>query len=142
MKLNIELVPSTSWFTNLRSILPTSDWDLLRRAVYKDAGYKCEVCGGKGDKHPVECHERWAYDDVNHVQTLVGLIALCPSCHMVKHFGLAAHRGYDKVALKHLMIVNKWNKEEATSHVNDAFRTWSDRSNHQWKVDCSIVGIP
>ncbi len=43
-KLTIELVPSTSWYKNMRSISPKS-WDLIRSSIYKRAKYRCEVCG-------------------------------------------------------------------------------------------------
>jgi hypothetical protein len=51
--LTIELVPETAWFKNLRSELPKEKWDKLRKDTYKKAGYRCEVCGGKGEKWPV-----------------------------------------------------------------------------------------
>ena len=68
MKLTIELVPKTAWFSNLRSILARAAWDKLRKESYKNAAHKCEICGGYGKKHPVECHEIWEYDDKNHIQ--------------------------------------------------------------------------
>jgi len=72
--LTIELVPKGQWGSNLRSELSTKDWDTLRRESYHLASYKCEVCGGVGPRHPVECHEIWHYDDAYHVQRLDGLI--------------------------------------------------------------------
>ena len=65
-KLTIELVPKTSWFTNLRSLVSKEQWDKIRNKVYWKAGYKCEICGSKGPKWPVECHEIWHYDLVNY----------------------------------------------------------------------------
>ncbi|AKJ73572.1 hypothetical protein SP39_1 [Salmonella phage 39] len=79
------MVPKTAWFTNLRSHLSKSNWDVVRKKCYAKANYKCEICGGKGTKHPVECHEIWDFG--NGKITLKGLIALCPSCHEVKHIG-------------------------------------------------------
>ena len=84
MKLTVELVPRSLWGINLRSELPKSKWDKLRKATYKKANFVCEICGGVGRKWPVECHEIWHYDDENKVQRLDGLIALCPPCHQVK----------------------------------------------------------
>ena len=138
-KLTIELVPQTCHYKNLRSDLPRSQWDLLRRDCYKKANYCCEVCGGKGFQHPVECHEIWDYNDKKHIQKLVGLISLCPACHEVKHIGLAQVRGnYDR-ALKHLMRINKWTEEDAEVYVEVAFETYMQRSLHEWKSDISIV---
>ena len=69
--LTVELVPKTAWYKNLRSELPEGKWDQLRKHSYRLAEYKCEICTGKGDKWPVECHEIWDYDDVNHIQKLI-----------------------------------------------------------------------
>jgi hypothetical protein len=66
------------------------DMDQLHSVVL---GSRCEICGGRGPEHPVECHERWRYNDLIRTQTLVRMIALCPACHQVKHVGLANVRG-------------------------------------------------
>jgi hypothetical protein len=137
--LDIELVPSTVWYTNLRSELTKAQWDHLRKNCYRAAGYVCEVCGGKGPKWPVECHEIWDFDDVAHTQTLTGLIALCPSCHEVKHFGLASKRGRGDDARDHLMKVNRFCQSDANAYIDDAFRLWSERSEHEWTLDISWV---
>lgn len=147
-ELFVELVPSTSWGANLRSILPKADWDKLRKNCYRLAGYRCEICGGKGPKHPVECHEVWEYEEIDYVegaslpeggltyiQTLKGLIALCPACHEVKHFGLASLRGRDKQALDHLMRVNGWGFTKAIEHIDEMQRLWGQRSAFGWELD-------
>lgn len=133
--LTIELVPSTSWFTNVRSHLPDDEWNLVRRAVYRRAGYRCEICGGHGEKHPVECHEVWSYDDQRHVQRLERLSALCPACHRVKHIGLAMVNGQENEAISQLVRVNDWTAEQARLHVKVAFSVWEERSRHDWRVD-------
>jgi hypothetical protein len=136
-KLLVELVPQSTWGWNLRSELRPSEWDRLRKATYARAGNRCEVCGGRGRKHPVECHERWEYDDVNHVQKLVGLEALCPYCHEVRHIGRAMAVGTADRAMIHLDRVNEWTPEQTTAHVTEAFRVWRERSLHQWTLDLS-----
>lgn len=133
--LRVELVPSTSWGANLRSALPTAVWDRLRKHCYRLANYRCEICGGKGPTHPVECHEVWQYDDHKHVQTLERLIALCPACHKVKHFGRTLHTEGAESAFLHLMSVNDWTLEQAQEHVTLAFMKWQLRSEHQWVLD-------
>jgi 5-methylcytosine-specific restriction endonuclease McrA len=135
--LEIELVPRTAWCKNIRSEVSKSEWDRLRKAAYKKANYKCEVCGEKGPKHPVECHEIFHYDDEKQIQTLTGLVALCPNCHACKHIGLAQIRGnYDK-ARKHLAKVNKWSIEQAEKYIQEQFVLWSARSEYQWELDIS-----
>jgi hypothetical protein len=137
MKLTIELVPKTCWFSNVRDHVSHAQWDMLRKQTYKEAGYVCEICGGRGEKHPVECHEVWTYDDINHVQTLTRLIALCPACHEVKHIGLASVRGRGQIALAHMARVNGIGLSEAMNYYVDAFEKWEDRSKHEWSLDLS-----
>ena len=139
MKLTIELVPESCWYSNVRSEITRSAWDVIRAEIYKAADYKCEICGGVGSRHPVECHEIWHYDDKKHVQTLKGFTALCPKCHEVKHIGLAQVRDRYDVALLHFCEVNKVSKTEAERYVHNVFQTWSKRSQHKYTLDISIL---
>lgn len=134
-RLTVELVPSTSWGANLRSELSKKDWDMLRKRQYAEAGHVCEVCGGRGSRHPVECHEIWEYDDESHVQTLKGLIALCPSCHEVKHLGFAFVRGVEKRAIAHLKNVNGWDTRKVNDYIRAAFQQHALRSAYRWTLD-------
>jgi len=36
-KLPLNLIPSTSWWKNVRSKIPKAQWDLIRKKVYKKA---------------------------------------------------------------------------------------------------------
>ena len=139
-KLTIELVPSTTWEDNVRSAISDAEWDTLKKQVYRKAGYCCEICGGKGDRWPVECHEIWEFDEELKLQTLLGFIALCPSCHSVKHIGYASILGKYAQTLNHLMMVNGWSKREAEKYVHTAFKLWDERSKIKWKVDISELG--
>jgi len=139
MKLTIELVPQTSWYSNVRSNVTKKEWDVLRKDSYKKAGYKCEICSGVGPKHPVECHEIWEYDDEALTQTLTGLISLCPSCNQVKHIGFARIKGNYSIALKHLAEVNGITEEEADKYVEECFEVWQERSEKEWELDITIL---
>lgn len=134
-KLTIELVPSTAWGENLRSILTKPMWDRLRKRTYRQANFQCEVCGGKGLKWPVECHEIWHYDDGQHTQTLQGLIALCPPCHQVKHIGFAHIQGKGDEARAHLARVNGWSQSQASLYIGEAFEQWNERSAFEWTLN-------
>jgi len=144
-ELHIELVPRTAWGVNLRSALSKAGWDKLRKATYRKAGYVCEICGGKGPRHPVECHEIWEYEDIKGrrgdqgvpIQRLVGLVALCPACHEVKHFGRATVTGKRDRAFRHLMRVNGWDPGQARRHVREAKDLWDARSYWRWELDLS-----
>jgi 5-methylcytosine-specific restriction endonuclease McrA len=136
-KLTIELVPQTCWFSNIRDHVNKPTWDILRRHTYKQAKYKCEICGGVGSKHPVECHEIWHYDDEKYIQKLIALIALCPNCHQVKHIGLARVRGKEDEAKKHLAKVNNWSNLEVENYLTTVWNQWQKRSQVEWKLDLS-----
>jgi 5-methylcytosine-specific restriction endonuclease McrA len=137
--LTVELVPQTCWYSNVRSELSKDDWDLVRRAVYRQAGRRCEVCGGRGPQHHVECHEVWVYDDQRHIQRLERMIALCPACHEVKHMGHANVTGHGARARRHLAEVNGWSASETERYVERAFAVWQERSQHEWQLDISAL---
>jgi len=137
-RLAIELVPSTAWYANLRKMLEKDVWDRLRRSVYEKAGHRCEICGGVGPKHPVECHEVWSWthrkvtNSSHGGQRLERVMALCPACHEVKHFGLAQVRGRDKQAMRHLTKVNGWNLAQGQHYVRECFEGWEELSSFKW----------
>lgn len=134
-RLTVELVPSAMWGQNLRSLLPVEQWNALRKAAYRRALYRCEICGERGPAHPVECHERWEYHDARRVQRLVGLQALCPGCHAVKHIGRSYVEGDGDAAMARLMRINRWTREEATAYLDLVFDLWSARSEGEWRLD-------
>ena len=134
-KLTIELVPAGQWGDNLRSRIPKSQWDKLRKKQYKKAHHRCEICRGKGPKWPVECHEIWHYDEQKKIQRLDGLIALCPKCHLVKHMGRALSIGQGDIAKKHLMKVNGWSKSDVELYLEVVFEVWYRRNRSTWSLD-------
>lgn len=136
-RLTIELVPRTSWYSNVRSHVSEAEWDRLRKPVYQRAGSRCEICGGRGPAHPVECHEVWEYDDEARIQRLTGLIALCPACHGVKHLGRAHVKGRGDDAIEQLMRVNGWTASRAEDYVDLVLDIWKLRSQVPWRLDLS-----
>jgi len=142
-KLTIELVPQTCWYTNVRSNVSKSEWDTLRNICYDRANHICQVCGSSGKnqgyKHNVECHEIWQYDDVNKIQTLTGLVALCPVCHKCKHAGLAQIKGESNIVINQLTKVNNISEKKAIEYLNKTFKIWKERSQHNWSLDISLI---
>ena len=43
--LHKDLIPSTTWFNNVRSCISSNSWDKLRHKIYERVDYKCECCG-------------------------------------------------------------------------------------------------
>ncbi len=131
--------------TNVRSEVSSGRWDSIRKSIYARAGNLCEICGGRGPRHPVEAHEIFEYDENSDVQTLASIVALCPACHEVKHIGLAEVRGRVVAAKKHLATVNGWSAARANEYVAESFGTWERRSGRNWTLDLSKLseyGVP
>jgi len=135
--LNIELVPQTAWYINLRN-RNKEEWDILRKMVYSlYGGNKCGVCKVSGK---VNCHEIWDYDDNSHIQKLIGFIALCDLCHHVKHIGLAdilSSKGeldFDKV-VNHFIRINNCTKNIFEKYREEAFKKWRERNQYKWELN-------
>ncbi len=139
LKLTIELVPSSSWNQNLRSLLKPIMWEKLRKSIYKKNNYKCAICNSGGRLH---AHEVWEYDDKNHTQKLKSLIAVCSKCHAVKHIGLAgiqASKGklnYENL-VKYFMKVNNCDRITFEKHQKETFKKFEERSRYEWELDLS-----
>jgi hypothetical protein len=140
--LFVDLIPKTSWFTNVRSAVDHTGWDRLRRMVYRRAGYRCEACGAAENRARgvrMEAHERFAYDVRGGIQLLVRLVCLCSQCHTATHMGLAGIRGVQDEAIAHLMNVTGMSPAEASAHIDEAFERWARRSAVPWQVDLSLI---
>jgi len=135
-RLTIELVPETSWYSNLRNRVGRDIWNKIRYQSYRDAGYKCSVCG-RG-KVSLSCHEVWEYDDDKHIQKLKGFVALCELCHRVKHIGLAGIQlskvEYNAV-IRHFRRVNGCSYDDFKLARDMAFEVWEDRSMFDWTIE-------
>ena len=135
LKLQIELVPGSCWWSNVRSNVTKKQWDNIRNPVYAKANLLCEICGERGTKHPVECHEVWIYDDNNLTQTLGHFQSLCPLCHEVKHIGLAGVLGNGERAANRFKRINQLDEALASKIKSAVFRQWNIRSRQQWTLD-------
>lgn len=136
--LIVQLIPKPLWGVAGREAVGRSMWDKARKRCYKEADYVCEVCGGKGPKHPVEAHELYLFED--HKITCVGLIALCPDCHMSVHPGRCNCLGRDVYlrARKHLADVNWLTEQQAQEYYEECFEEWRELSKIQhWETDFS-----
>lgn len=142
-KLLVELVPTTCHYSNVRSMVTPAEWDKIRKLSYAAANNVCEICKSNGKKqgykHAVECHEIWDYNDETHTQTLVGLISLCPLCHLCKHIGRAIAMGNETVAYNHIAHVNKWSQEKIREHILESFKVHKERSKYKWRLDITLL---
>lgn len=86
LKLEIELVPKTCWYSNLRNVFTQQEWKLVRNYIcdFRFTDNKCNICGQRA--YFLEAHEQWEYDMKKHIQRLVRIRPLCTNCHKVKHW--------------------------------------------------------
>ncbi len=143
IKLTIELVPTTCFWSNVRSTVKPKEWDKIRLITYSAANNTCEICNQKGKdqgyRHNVECHEIWEYNDRRKIQKLIGLIALCPICHITKHFGRASAMGNQGLAITKLQEVNNWSHKKVVEYLAESYQIHKERSKHEWLLDLSLL---
>lgn len=143
IKLEVELIPSTNFYNNVRSAVSTEQWDKLRRDCYENANNVCEICGGTGKqqgyRHNVEAHEVWEYDFIHNKQILVRLISLCVRCHMAKHIGRTFAIGKQAEIFKHLQEINNWDHKTLVNYLGDVFTEHKIRSQQMWTLDLTYL---
>lgn len=143
IKLEVEMIPSSNFYNNVRSAVTPYRWDILRKECYERAGNRCEICGetGKeqGYKHDQEAHERWSFDYTTNTQKLEGLISLCVRCHLCKHIGRAFAVGKQAEVFMHLEKVNNWSHKDIVTYLAHVFTEHYSRSSEVWKLDMSIL---
>jgi len=147
-RLQIELVPSTVWFSSIYNLYRESNrldkWQNIKEELLRKEGNHCWVCGIEDRR--LEAHEFWEYDDNKHVQKLVAIHHLCDMCHKIKHVGFWCHTSNGKRKLeqsgltrddliKHFCKVNNCTEKEFVAHEDEAFKIWKERSKHKWKQD-------
>lgn len=150
-RLQVEILPSSLHHKSPRETLGRAWWNGVRRQVYAAAGNRCEICGETGDRHPVEAHEVYSYDELASppVQHVIGLIALCPACHAVKHlyrtYAVSRERGDPSIyedALAHLAQVNKWDGAQVRAHLEETRITYERREAlGPWHQDFRALGV-
>ena len=138
--LSLDLIPSTCWFTNVRSCVSRDDWKRIAMGVKRRANKVCELCGTKADpaqKLYLDAHERFEY--VDGVQILRRLVCACTRCHLSLHYGHARATGQEDDAREWLAHVNQWDKAQVDAAVDAAFAVWAQRSRQEWTLDLSII---
>ena len=129
------MVPEECWYSNLRSVLKPADWDIVRKDAYARAGGRCSICGRPAR---LEAHEKWSYDEERALQKLEDVIALCRSCHEVKHISRTYAMGRGVDAMKHFMRVNKCSQMDFHAALERANEEYLRRNRVEgWVTDIS-----
>ena len=140
-KLDFEFIPEESWKYNLRHLLSSAAWDVVRRDAYKRAGYKCCICG-RGNCR-LEAHEKWSFIAQTRVQKLDNVLALCHDCHAVVHYQRTALcegvEGAEK-AQEHFIKVNGCTQAEFHAALARAAKRHKRlNETEEWKLDLSFL---
>jgi hypothetical protein len=137
-KLDFELVPDSCWYSNLRTLFPKEVWETIKKISKKNACGKCSICGKLTNR--LETHESWEYDEKNHIQKLVGIIAVCKDCHSVIHIGFTQLKGDIERAENHYMKVNECSYSEYRKALGEANEIHKRRNLvPEWELDVSYV---
>ncbi len=138
LKLNFEIIPTGAWGFNLRTQLSKRAWDFIRKDAYSKANGKCQICGTYRKR--LEAHEEWDFNKETKTQRLTGVIALCHSCHQVKHIGRTQAIGEEDKAIAHFKRVNNTDYQgyiKALKEANDKNIELS--SVYEWLLDLSYL---
>ena len=146
LRLEIELVPKSCWYNNLRNVFTKSEWEDVSDSVrdYNITNGKCAICGGKPDisipdNKYLEAHEVWEYiilDDNNGIIKLKDILPLCSYCHKSKHYGLSQLKGWTNIVNQHLKAVNNITDLELYDYLRQVNDIYIYRSSIQnWKLD-------
>lgn len=133
-----DMLPSSTWESNLRHLLSDAEWDRLRKFCYRAAGNTCKACGSRGEPH-VEAHESWSFDENTLIQRLTGLVCLCPTCHKAKHLGYANRLGRLPQVLAKLKWLNEWNDAQLKTELKKVEDRQVQLSMKEWSLDLSFL---
>ena len=137
-KLMPSPVPDSCWYSNLRAHLPAKVWDLIRKDAYAKANGRCMICNRPVKR--LEAHEDWSYDEVNHIQKLERVVAICHSCHSVIHIGRTQLLGAEDKAIAHFCKVNECSYSDyrrALGSANEKHRRLNEVP--EWKLEVSVI---
>lgn len=120
LKLGIEPRPASTWGVTLANLLKRDEWDEIRTQVYREADYKCTICGSSDGQ--LHAHEVWAFDDKKKIQRLKDIECCCRLCHDVHHFGRSSQvypKDYQRKLVAHWCKVNKKTKADFEKHLTE-----------------------
>ena len=153
MKLEIELVPASSWYKSLYRHYQDSgrdrEWKQLKKNLFEKEGELCWIC--KSTKNPLEAHESWEYNTETKIRRLSEIHHICGMCHKIKHIGLWTATRYGKEQMvkkgltkkdliEHFCNVNGCNAKVFNKHEDESYAVQFERGKIEWKLDMSLIG--
>lgn len=126
-----------------RTIMRPKDWNIMRKACYENADYKCEICGKDLSEGGYNAHEVYDIDYTTQTTTFKRCVCLCSHpCHLdCIHTGRALtlfENGDKYTTLDQLLagaehaftIISEYNKAHPEAEPLRAWQTWLDYLNN------------
>ncbi|MBD3197969.1 MAG: hypothetical protein GF317_23165 [Candidatus Lokiarchaeota archaeon] len=118
----------------------SNEWDIIRKTVYKEYSYTCNICGAKNTQ--LHAHELWKYNYEEETQKLRKIVCLCRLCHLHQHLGFAnilihKHKLDEKEYMDHWIKINGSTFQDFTNYAKKVFELWEIKNMFDFKVvDC------
>jgi len=126
-------IPSNSYVKKIKNIVTDAEWNEIRRNTYREANYRCEICGRTGQdfgyNYPVACSDVWEINDDENRQILTGFEALCPPCTGAKFF-IFIEASRRLAIISHMAEVNQIDVIEAERVIRNAHVRYRERSSN------------
>jgi hypothetical protein len=144
-KLHADLVPRQNHYKSVKQFLEDSEWDIVRKQVYKKYKYKCLICGSENTE--LHVHELWIYNYKAEIQKLKKMVCLCELCHLHQHLGyskILIKRGeiHAGIFVEHWLNVNNAPIKEFKIYAKKVFKLYKFKRYLNWKLqDCKGNGF-
>lgn len=139
-RLNIELVPHTMHYKNVRAVLSKEAWKTVCTITHREHRLRCCECGATGR---LECHEQWEYSPPGRerraVMRMTRMLSLCHLCHMGKHIKFAERNGELPAVKRHLMRVYQLNSVQLWWKVCKAVALVRKQSRYEYDLDLTFL---
>lgn len=146
VRIRSDLLPPSTWGSNIRGLVDKETWNRLRVPVCDAANNRCEICrafshNDHGRLQRPDCHEKWVFTATGgrYVQRLERLIALCRDCHRVQHSGRARTGGKEHLVVMQLCRVNGWSEAQAYADLDRSAEHCARLDRYAWDLDLSVL---
>ncbi len=149
-KLNIELVPFTMHYKNVRAVLATEVWYKVCDIAHAKHDYRCCECGRNRREVKLECHETWefiwekrevspGYFKKVAIMKMTNLLSLCHLCHMGKHIKFAERNGELPQVREHLMKTYNISRLQFWWKVQKSVAVVRKQSRYTYQLDLTYL---
>jgi hypothetical protein len=141
--LNIELVPYTMHYKNVRAVVPGEVWHVVCDITHQMHNRRCCKCRRSAVEARLECHEVWSFTtSPAPVMKMTGMLSLCHLCHMGKHIKFAELNGELPATRTHLMKYHQLTPLQFWWKVQKAVAKVRQLSRYEYSLDLTYLNDP